>query len=233
MQTFVFIHGASHGAWCWSPLIEWLEAPAFTIDLPGRGKRPADLEKITVEDYAASAVNDIKSLDAESIILVGHSMAGVTLPRVADQIPELISRMVFVSCAVPPDGKCLLDLLDPPPQSQEAIDALTGDLLTGIPEEQARYIFCNDMNDAQAQFVVDRIDPESPRLLTSGSDLRGLRHPIPHTYIRLAQDQALPLSAQNISIESIGDAEVVDLDTGHNVMISNPKLLADILNQYV
>ncbi len=232
MATFVFIHGATHGAWCWAPLIEHLEAPSYAIDLPGRGKRPADLAQLEIEDFARSAIADIEALDLESIILVGHSMAGVTLPRVADKLHARIQQMVFVSCAVPPHGENMLQLLDPTPTGQAEIESLI-ETMAHMPEEQARYMFCNDMNETQAQFVVDNITPESPRLLLGPADLAGLAHPIPRSYLRLAQDQALPLSAQNTAIESLGEVDVIDLDTGHNIMVSNPQQLASVLNSYL
>ena len=86
---------------------------------------------------------------------------------------------------------------------------------------------------AFTQFVVDNITPEAPRLLLGEADLTGLRHPIPRCYLRLAQDNALPLAAQNKSIESLGEVDVIDLDTGHNIMISAPGLLAAVLNGYL
>ena len=232
MSTFVFIHGAAHGAWCWAPVIEHLEAPAFCIDLPGRGKRLADLASLEITDYATSAIADIEKLDLEEIVLVGHSMAGVTLPRVADRLHERIKQLVFVSCAVPPHGENMLQLLDPIPSDPAEIASLV-ETMAQMPEDMARYMFCNDMNEAQAQFVIDNITPESPRLLLGPADLAGLRHAVPRSYLRLAQDQALPLSAQDKAIASLGDVDVIDLDTGHNIMVSNPRLLAGILNGYL
>lgn len=230
MSTFVFVHGAAHGAWCWSPLLRHLEAPSLALDLPGRGKRPGDLATATGDSFASSAAADIERAGLHDVILVGHSMAGLTLPRVADRIPERLSHLVFVSCAVPPDGKPMLDILDPEVRSMADAGGVGTTLSSGIPEQMAREMFCNDMDETQTRFVLDNLVPEAARILMEPADLEGLRHPIPRTYVRLARDQSLSIDVQNRCIESLGEIAIVDLDTGHNVMISNPKALAEILN---
>ena len=100
-MEILLVHGGAHGAWCWEPLLPYLEAPARAIDLPGRGARPADLEALTVEDWADAVVEEIEGGASGPTILVGHSLAGITLPRVAERVPERIAQLVFVSCTVP------------------------------------------------------------------------------------------------------------------------------------
>jgi len=233
MSTFVFVHGGAHGAWCWSPLLPHLEAPALAIDLPGRGKRPADLATATCDSFADSAAADIESAGLSDVILVGHSMAGLTLPRVAARIPERLERLVFVSCLVPPDGKRLQHIADPELQAAASETETAQRTASGLPEDVARHMFCNDMTEAQTRFVLDHCCPEAPGILLEPSDLTGLAQPIPRTYVRLLRDQALSQVVQDRSIAALGEVEVVALDTGHDVMISNPLALAGVLNSYL
>ena len=86
-------------------------APSVALDLPGRGSSPADLSTVTVADFVASVVADLVDHDRTDVTLVGHSMAGLTLPGVAEAVPGRIRRLVFVSCAVPPHGVPLVDVL--------------------------------------------------------------------------------------------------------------------------
>ena len=79
----------------------YLEAPALALDLPGRGRRPADLESITCEVWADSAVADIENAGLSDVILVGHSMAGLTLPRVLERIPERLARLMELIDTLP------------------------------------------------------------------------------------------------------------------------------------
>jgi pimeloyl-ACP methyl ester carboxylesterase len=230
VSTFVLVHGGAHGAWCWSPLVPLLEAPALALDLPGRANRPADLSAATGESFADSASADIERAALTDVILVGHSMAGVTLPRVAERIPERLERLVFVSCPVPTDGQTLLEILDPDVQSMASEMEIGETLSSGFSEKDAREMFCSDMNEEQTRFVLDHLCPEAPQILGETADLAGLRHPIPRTYVRLLRDQTLSLSLQDRCIAALGAVEVVDLDTGHDVMVSNPPALAGVLN---
>jgi len=233
LSTFVLVHGGAHGAWCWSPLLPHLEAPALALDLPGRGKRPADLATVSAERFADSVVADIERAGLSDVILVGHSMAGLTLPRVAARIPERLERLVFVSCAVPPEGTKLIDILDSDVQAMAGEMEVGQVLSSGFSEGVARQMFCNDMDEAQTRFVLDNLCPEAPQILFEANDLAGLAHPIPRTYVRLLRDGSLSQSIQDRCIAALGEVEVVALDTGHNVMISNPEALAGVLNGYL
>jgi pimeloyl-ACP methyl ester carboxylesterase len=232
MSTFVLVHGGAHGAWCWSPLVPFLEAPALAVDLPGRGTRPAAVEKLTSADFAASVVADIEKNDLGDVILVGHSMAGMTLPRVADAVPDRLERLVFVSCSVPRDGENVISLLDPAIRAM-AEQQMGETFSTGFTEDVARQMFCNDMDEVQTRFVLDHIGPEAPGIVTEPVDLSGLRHPIPRSYVRLLQDGSLSQDTQSQCIAALGDVEEVVLDTGHNVMVSAPEKLAAVLNGYL
>ena len=85
---FMLVHGGGHDSRCWEPLMPHLDGPTLAIDLPGRGRHPAALSGITVSDFVDSAVADLDNFhDAQRVVLVGHSMAGLTIPGVA--MPEL------------------------------------------------------------------------------------------------------------------------------------------------
>ena len=188
---------------------------------------------MTAERFADSVVADIERAGVADVILVGHSMAGVTLPRVAARIPERLERLVFVSCSVPPDGTKMIDILDPELQAMASEMDVSRVLSSGFTEDVARQMFCNDMDEAQTRFVLDNLCPEASGILFEPNDLAGLAHPIPRTYVRLLRDQSLSQSVQDGCIAALGEVEVVALDTGHNVMISDPKALARVLNGHL
>ncbi len=105
---FVLIHGSNHSSRCWEPLIPHLDAPALSIDLPGRGGRPAPLDKVHLSDFIEFAVADIEAADLRDAILVGHSMAGLSLPGIVDRVHNRLRHIAFVSCLVPPQGESML-----------------------------------------------------------------------------------------------------------------------------
>jgi pimeloyl-ACP methyl ester carboxylesterase len=222
-MTFVLIHGGMHGAWCWDPMVPHLDGSSLAVDLPGRGKKPGDLEKLTLADFAASVVADVEAARISRAILVGHSMAGLTIPAVIERIPERVAGVVFVSCLIPRDGQSLWSAM-----SMEAASGTP----QGLDLAEARRMFCNDMDETQARFNLERLCPEAPRPMSEPVSLAGLRRPLPRSYVKLLRDQALPPALQDEFIRNAGPGcQVIELDAGHNAMVSRPRELAAILNR--
>ena len=71
------------------------------------------LTQVTIADFVAAVVDEIVDDDLQDVVLVGHSLAGVTLPGVVGAVPDRLRHVVFVSAAVPPDQGRVIDTLDP------------------------------------------------------------------------------------------------------------------------
>jgi pimeloyl-ACP methyl ester carboxylesterase len=211
-------------------MMPWLESPAVAIDLPGRGSRPGDLAAITLDDFAASAVADIDATGWDRVLLVGHSLAGLTLPRVAERRPDVLAGLVFLSCTVPEPGRTCGEVLETEVESDiQGRDEQ--EVPASSPEEGfARRWFANDLDEERIAWMVARMGPDAHRVITEPCDLTGLRHPIPRVWIRLLRDLIVPPARQDDFIETIGGAEVLDLDAGHMAMISQPQVLAAMLD---
>ena len=66
---FILVHGSNHSSRCWDPILDHLEAPTLAIDLPGRGRHPAPLDRINLSDFIRSAVQDIEDADAADRVI--------------------------------------------------------------------------------------------------------------------------------------------------------------------
>jgi pimeloyl-ACP methyl ester carboxylesterase len=232
--TYVLVHGGGFSGSCWDELLPYLDRRALAVDLPGRGGRPADTATLTFADFVAAVVDEITREDLTDVTLVGHSMAGLTLPGVAESVPSRLHHVVFVSCAVPPHGTSLVDVLGGfSPSTAGIAERLGADLADArgvLHPDLATAMFCNDMDHQQTASTLARLVSEPVSVLTEPADLTGLRQSIPRTYVRLALDASLSLDTQDQMIENIGDIEVVDLEAGHMAMISRPEELAALLN---
>jgi pimeloyl-ACP methyl ester carboxylesterase len=227
--SFVLIHGAGFGAACWNELVPLLDADALAVDLPGRGVRSeVDLCTVTLEDCAEAVVADVEAAGLTDVVLVGHSFAGVTVPRVMDSIPELIRHVVLVSAVVPPDGTRVLDQIDPGVRSAVE-ESLNGGIYRQDPDV-ARPMLCNDMDEVVTASALGRLVDDSAALLSEPVDLSGLAREIPRTYVRLTLDNCYPAELQERSVQLVG-GEVVRLESGHMAMISVPGRLAQVLNR--
>lgn len=262
----VLVHGGGHGAWCWEPTVEHLGSDALAVDLPpkevrggpGRFDRPPELLTLTVSDFAASVLADVDAAGYDRFVLVGHSMAGLTIPEVARRAPERVAHLVFVSCSVPAEGESILEVLtgdasDVGEMAAEKIEAekieaakieaerieaveQSGEA-TGPQLDDARVIemFCNDMDEAQTRFVLDHFGNEALPVISERVSRAGLSPDIPKTWVRLLQDAVLTLDIQDRQIANLeaspgGTVTVIELDAAHNAMISRPRELAEILD---
>ena len=222
----VLVHGGGFDARCWDLLLPHLAHDAVAVDLPGRGSAPSSLQDVGIADSVARVVDELVSRDLRDVVLVGHSLAGITLPGVAAAVPDRLRRLVFVSCTVPPDGTSVLSTLDidvPATGGEpQALDPATADLLFG-----------DDMDESQRAWMHERLVAEAPAVITEPVDLAGLRHPIPRTWVRLLRDGIVPPEKQDRFIAVVGGCDVVDLDAGHMAMISQPVELAAVLDRLV
>ena len=117
MATIVLVHGGTSGGWAWKPIASKLREKGhevYTPTLTGLGERVHLLTReVGLETQITDIVNVLTFEDLHDVILVGHSVAGVIITGVADQIPERISRLIYFDGFLPNKGESLMDLLEP------------------------------------------------------------------------------------------------------------------------
>ena len=183
-MTMVLVHGGGLGKECWNLLLPFLDGDVIAVDLPGRGDRPGDLSKIGIADFVDAVVDDILSRDLRDVVLVGHSLAGLTIPQVAARVPERIRALVFVSCTVPRDGQNTYDTLDP--EIQAISDSNPRDELTTLDPQLATAVFYNDVTDPDVlAWALSLLVPEAPASVTDPMVLSTMPRDIRRVWIRL------------------------------------------------
>ena len=225
---FVLVHGAGMGANCWDRLLPFLDRPALAVDLPGRGSRAdVPLTSVTLEACAKAILDDVAGIEGDDLVLVAHSFAGVSVPRVMAELAPRLRHVVFLSAVVPPDHTSVLDQIDP--AVQELVRASTAGGVYSQDREGARLMLCNDMDAEQTEWTLDRVIDDSAALLVEEVDLSGLSADVPRTYVRLTEDHCYSPELQGRSAGRVG-GDVQYLDTGHMAMVSAPQQVADLLN---
>jgi pimeloyl-ACP methyl ester carboxylesterase len=245
----VLVHGGAHGAWCWERLLPFLDGDALAVDLPPKSVRGGpqrheplpELRTLTIADFADSTLGDVEAAGFERFVLVGHSMGGLTISEVARRVPDRVEHLVYVSCMAPPEGASAIEALpeDLRAMTREAVEEARhgGDNpIGGLDEQTTRAMFCNDMDEEQTRFVLDRTGTEAAGVLAEPVSRVGIPPELPKTFVKLLRDQSLPpdhqdVLAQNLRDSPGGEVDVVAIDAGHDVMISRPKELADVLNR--
>lgn len=237
LPSLVLVHGGEHGADCWDLTVLELAAqePALrvlAVDLPGRRSKPGNLGGLNIAAAVDSVVNDIESARLDSVVITGHSLAGITVPGVAARLgPQRVREMIFAACFVPPQGTTVVDTMSGPLSIFAPLTARASKpfLMPGIA---ARLAFCNGMTPAQRRFVMTRRYRDSVRLYNDLVDRSAMPPEIPRTWIMTLRDRVLSRRAQHRSMAALGGVDtVLCVDTCHDLMVSEPGWLAAALAQ--
>ena len=111
--TFLLVHGAWHGGWCWkklTPLLQVAGHQVFTPTLTGLGERSHLLSPavdLTTHIQDITAVLEYE--DLQDVVLVGHSYGGMVIAGVAEQAGARLAQLVYLDAFLPEDGKALKD----------------------------------------------------------------------------------------------------------------------------
>jgi len=234
MATFVLVHGAFHGAWCWSKLVPELEARghrAVAFDLPGGGDDPTPVEKVTLDGYV-SRVADVVTHQAEPVILVGHSLGGMTITAAGERVPDRIHKLVYLCAFILRDGESLYTLLDPTaPADSVPPKGSSWDIVSSpVPTEVAPKIFYNGCSEVDVAYALARLRPQAnaPRLTRVSLTAERFGR-VPRAYIETTNDQAVSLEMQRKMVANSPCAQIRSLPTGHSPFFSAPRALADAL----
>jgi pimeloyl-ACP methyl ester carboxylesterase len=225
-----------HAGDCWDPTVAELAVQApdvrvLAVDLPGRRGAPGDLATLTIDQCVDGVIAQIEEAGLDEVVVVGHSMAGITVPGVVARLGEArVKRLVLVSCCIPPEGKTVLDTLYGPLRWLGSRTMRAGGISQPMPKPMARFFFCNGMTPEQSDFVTSHLHPDSVGVTRQPVSRVGLPRTVPRTWVLPLRDRSLRPDKQRMFIDNLGGVdEVVELDTCHDAMASDPRGLAAIL----
>lgn len=117
MSTYVLVHGAWHGGWCWRRVADRLRAAGhdvFTPTLTGLADRSHLLSpQITLQTHILDIANLLEWEELEEVILCGHSYGGMVITGAADRQADRIKSMVYLDAFVPANGEAAMDSRPP------------------------------------------------------------------------------------------------------------------------
>lgn len=233
MATFVLVHGGGHGAWCWDRLAPLLSEAGHEIHTPvltGVGERYAEL---TAQTGLKTHIDDVVSLfeakDLKNVILVGHSYGCMVITGVAGRIPDRITELVFLDGPHPRNGETLADAS---PGMREVLGPqvreVDGVKLCLFPNAQTVDVY-GLRKPKDVEWAREHLTPHPWNCFTEPLDLEddaGMRA-IPRASIDCLESGTRRDSVMNARAKEAD--RCWEIDTGHDLMITEPRKLAGIL----
>ncbi|KAL8485880.1 hypothetical protein ACS0TY_027968 [Phlomoides rotata] len=114
-KKIVLVHGEGFGAWCWYKSIALLEESGLlpiALDLAGSGINQTDTNNVmTLAEYSKPLIDFLQTLsEEEKVILVGHSSGGACISYALEQLPEKISKAIYLCGTMISDGQKPFDV---------------------------------------------------------------------------------------------------------------------------
>lgn len=231
--TYVLVHGAwaDESAWGFVRNQLAVNANVVVVNLPAHGADNTYGAGVGLSDYVkvvAAAVNQQKG----KVILVGHSMAGVVISQVAENIPEKISKLVYVSAYVPRNGESVIALskIDSTSKVGKALQFNKDYSLATIEQQVVHDHICADCTDEMKSILVKYHRAEPTKALNDKPALGAKFAAVSKYYIATSKDEVVPFALQQNMIKANGTfKQVVELPTSHLPFVTMPQAFIDAL----
>jgi pimeloyl-ACP methyl ester carboxylesterase len=234
MTTFVLVHGAWHGGWCWrfvAPRLRHAGQDVYTASLTGLGDR-AHLARpgIDLELHVQDVVALLEMEDLREVVLLGHSYGGMVVTGVADRCAERIRRLVYLDAFVPENGKCALDYIVPERSAAFRKDGEQSGWITPPPLS-----LWGLTRPEHIAFVKPRETRQPYHTFTQAIQLKNeaALAQLSKTYIYCSSPATGSFDGFAMKYRSDPSWLFFELQTGHDAMILVPDELAKILIQLV
>jgi len=228
-HTFVLVHGAWHGGWCWrrvSDLLERQGHKVFTPTLTGLGERSHLLRAgINVSTHVTDVANVLKWEGLSNVVLCGHSYGGLVVSGVAEQMSSAIGSIVFLDAFVPENSDSMAALTSGAVRDNLKIAAERGDL--GVPARSAAAFLVNEKDQA---WVDAMCVPQPIGTMTEKITLTGARERIgKKAYIRASAYPNPGFDTAYARVKADTSWRTYEVPCGHDVMVDMPERLTEIL----
>ena len=232
-ETYVLVHSAWLGGWQWENVAKTLKENGHTVitpDLPGHGSDKTSPANITMDDYVKTLTNILDKED-NPVILVGHSFNGITVSRVAELRPEKVSKLVYLTAFLLPNGGSFFGAVQGV-KGSSAVDnfQLSEDKTYAfVKEDEVQNAFAHDIpkeafNGAKPYIVPEPAAPLMYELKITDKNFGK----IPKYYIECTEDRAIPIEVQRAMYTGKVEKSYT-LNSSHTPNFSQPQKLANIL----
>jgi pimeloyl-ACP methyl ester carboxylesterase len=243
--NFVLVHGAWHGSWCWDQLTPLLRAQGHrvtAIDLPGHGADRTPVTQITLASYVESVIAALEA-SREPVVLVGHSLGGMTISQAAEERPEQIRSLVFLSAFVMADGETAVSTRADPGNKVTPVLLIDFRSGTKVPlqtrldvakPQDVKLAFYEDCDESDVRSALARLGPEPFAPMSEKLRLTPERFGrVDKVYIFCSRDNAILPATQRAYFSKWPMRAGIMLESGHSPFLSMPGRLSRVLGEEI
>ena len=229
--TFVLVHGAWHGGWCYGQVCELLRRAghaAFAPTLTGCGERSHLLTgSVNLTTHIEDILNVFRYERIERAVLAGHSYGGMVITGVADRIAERISALVYLDAFVPEDGQSLFDI-NIPENTRRFVAAAGEHGGIAVPPPPAAFFNINDKDVPLYEALTGPhpIGAMAERLKLTGAYRSVAKRVYVHGTVLPRESPFRPFYNK---ARADPQWETHSLACGHSVMLDEPERTTEIL----
>ena len=232
MATYVLVHGGGHGGWCYQPMARIMRARGVDVYAPtltGLGEREhlvsADVD---LDMHITDVVKVLEFEDLRDVILVGHSYGGMVITGVADRATDRIGHIVYLDAANPENGQSLVDVAGPLMEAARVDGRVVDGVELVLYPGKDPMGFYGVTDPTLIEWMKPKLTPhpwkcfEQKLALANEAAMRR----IPESHIVCTE--TLPFRDVE-TLKARSEGRVWDVDTGHDLMISEPAAVAELL----
>lgn len=235
MSTFVFIHGGWSASWAWERNVKALENGGHRViclDLVGHGtNEPERLEKVGLRDHVGYIEEEIAKMDG-NVILVGHSMAGMIISQVAEDLGDKIEKLVYFAAFLPSkDGQNMIPFIEKDLWTLVGPHTALG-LPNGLLKFNPRYLRntgFNTTDDETFAFADAHLGLENPTMWGDPVHLTEVYHNVPKYYVHTLKDNCCTYYLQRCMVHDEPVIKEYYIDSDHFGMLNRADEVNEVL----
>ncbi|HAA29061.1 MAG TPA: hypothetical protein DCE56_16915 [Cyanobacteria bacterium UBA8553] len=234
MSTYVLIHGAWHGGWCWNKVVPLLEQAGHKVvasDLPGHGDDKTSPSEILLHSYVEHVCQLLKA-QSEPVYLVGHSMGGIVISQVAEYQPDKIKTLVYLTAFLLQNGESLSQVAQGDTESLFPPNLIINEAQGSctVREDAIKDIFYGDCTDTDVAQAKSLLRPQAFAPLNTPINITEEKfNQLPRIYIECLRDKAISPAIQKQMYTALPCQQVISMDTSHSPFFSAPEKLVEHL----
>jgi pimeloyl-ACP methyl ester carboxylesterase len=235
--TFVFVHGTFADESAWQLIKPKLERDGYNVvafNLPAHGTDKTPIETANFDLYVNTVIQKINAIPGK-VVLLGHSMGGMVVTQVAEQIPDKIEKLVYLCAFLPQNGQTLYELASSDTESLlgRSLHPEPDGITASLPPDVLVQVFAVDAPE-EIQKEVAKTRPEPLAVFAAKANLTNANFgKIPKYYIKTLKDEGVTPTLQQRMLDGYAGkiAKIFTMNTSHSPYWAKPDDLVTILKE--